>query len=137
MFRQRKKESLVVKGAANARLLHLRPQQLGTQGFLCLSNIYPLVAWDSAWDGKQDEVLLGPGSASLHTSTNREESKQTDWQIQMSETHMQLPRPRYVREGELQFKASSLLSEQVASGRVQGRAGDRLLTARLYSAAAR
>lgn len=125
----------MVKGASNVRLLHLRPQQLGTQGFLCLSNIYPIIAWDSAWDGKQDEVLLGPGSASLHTSTNREESKQTDWQIQMSETYTQLPRPQCEREGNLQFKARSLLNEQVASGRVQGREGDRLLTARLYSSA--
>lgn len=125
----------MVKGAANVELLHLRPQQLGTRGFLCLSNIYPLIAWDSAWDGKQDEVLLGLGSASLHTSTNREESKQTDWQIQMSETYMQLPQPQCEREGNLQFEVSSLLNEQVASGQVEGRAGDRLLTARLYSTA--
>lgn len=73
MFRGKEKKNVtVVKGAANAGLPHLRPQKLGPQGFLCFSNIYRLIARDTACDGKQDGVLLGPGSASVHTHTHQD-----------------------------------------------------------------
>lgn len=62
----------MVKSAANAGLPLLRPRQLGTQGFLCFSNIYPLIARGTAWDRKQDGVLLGPGTATVHTHIHQD-----------------------------------------------------------------
>lgn len=66
MFRQKnnnhygKKE----KGTADAG-----PAAAEDTGFLCFSNIYPLIAQHAVWDRKQDGVLLGPGSANVHTYT--------------------------------------------------------------------
>lgn len=45
---------------------------------------------DAAWDRKLDGVQLGGGTASVHiyTTTNTAKKKQTDGQIQMSDTYM-------------------------------------------------
>lgn len=90
IFRWKKKRTVKKrKGAANARLAHLRPKHLGTLSSFAFSNIYPLPGHHAAWDGKEDGVLLGPGSASVHIRApgQTEKTNQTDGHIQMWETH--------------------------------------------------
>lgn len=77
-----KKKHTTVKGAANAGLPHPEPQKPGTRGSSGFSNIYSLIAWDSAWDGKQDRVLLGPGTCHcihIYTRTNTQNKKTNRW----------------------------------------------------------
>lgn len=111
----------MVKSAANAGLPLLGPRQLGTQGFLCFSNIYPLIARGTAWDRKQDGVLLGPGTATVHTHIHQDKhEKQTDGQIRTHTCTQFLTRITVLIMMAAAMWQQPVLSYEVARGRVQG-----------------
>lgn len=151
MFRRAKKTPPMVKGTLNAGLPIVRPQQLGTQAFLCFSNIYLLILWDAAGDRKLDGVLLGPESASVHTYTpgQTEQRKSKQMGRFRCERHTCCPfcKLGYSDDNDGKPAAACWRSRMVflsifsvewagrlklGSGEEQG---DRLLTDRLYSLA--
>ncbi len=88
------------------------------------------MGWKTRWSPAEPRICQ---CTHIHTRTNRAKKKQTDGQIQMSETYMR-PLCNHDRsvdndgnpllpacwKSSLEFLASSLLNEQVAWGRVQG-----------------